>query len=640
MPTNSISRRLLFAIWFLLLLVLGIPFVYMAVSLKADLRTDMTNSAAAELRTVEWMLSKQPPFASYEELDKWATEYQKASGVRFSYIVKDRLVADSSVPYDDVLRSVYHGDRPEILEARNKGFGTDERSSETLGRNFLYAATAADNIPGLEPGFIRLAQPSFIISKKISRLYVGLGLIFIAAFLGSDILCTFIVRAIMKGAWEMVATSKAIGDGHYHRRLHPTKWRELQPLVAAVNRMAENIETQLDKLEEQNGRWSALFNGMREGVMVVGRDGRIRSCNKSARRMFPGLENPVGFSPMEATMIPELQEQVDALCASEAGEFGPDGDRDKDREHEAPLEHRVFCVSLPDSRHIEITSVPFRHGNGRELVLVFTDVSERERVEQLRRDFVANVSHEIKTPLTSIRGYAELLLDNPDTPTEQRNQFLQIIMKNTEHMVKIAASLLVLAKSEHQTRSPKAEPLDLLPILRGTIADLTPLARSEDMEITLALAPELREQSVMVQGNVEGLAEVFHNLLDNALKYGKTGGKVDIIAAKEHLVPPANGSDIPLYRLEDAAPDARLGTFVTLRFRDFGPGIPVSSREQVFQRFYRMNSNGEHQKNGHAGLGLSICRRIIKSLGGHIWAESPADNGPGVVLTVALRPAE
>ncbi len=639
MPTDSISRRLLFAIWFLLLLVLGIPFVYIALSLKADLHTDMTNSAVAELRTVEWVLSKQGPFASYEELDKWATEYQKASGVRFSYIVNDRLVADSSVPYDDVQRSSYHGDRPEILEARSKEFGTDERPSETLGKNFLYAAIYSDAVPGLEPGFIRLSQPAFAVAKKISRLYVGLGLIFIAAFLGSGLLCTFIVRAIMKGAWDMVTTSKAIGDGHYHRRLHPSKWRELQPLVVAVNCMAENIEKQLDELEEQNGRWTALFNGMREGVMVVGRDGKISSFNKSVQRMFPGLVNPVGVSPMEATMIPELQEQVDALCGNGDGEAS--GVLDSEQENAlADQEYQAFCVSLPDGRHLEITSVPFRHGDSRELVLVFTDVSERERVEQLRRDFVANVSHEIKTPLTSIRGYAELLLDNPDTPAEQRNHFLQIIMKNTEHMVKIAASLLVLAKSEHQTRSPKAEPLDLMPILRGTIADLMPLAQSEGIEIALDVAQELREQALMIQGNTEGLSEVFHNLLDNALKYGKEGSRVDIAVTREHLVPPANGSDIPAYQLQQTRADARLGTFVTIRFRDFGPGIPASSREQVFQRFYRMTANGEHQKNGHAGLGLSICRRIIKSLGGHIWAESPADGGPGVVLTVALRPAE
>jgi len=245
---------------------------------------------------------------------------------------------------------------------------------------------------------------------------------------------------------------------------------------------------------------------------------------------------------------------------------------------------------------------------------VFYDISERERLEKVRRDFVANVSHELKTPLTSIKGFAETLIESPPAKPEQTATFLKTILKNANHMTKMVNSLLVLARTQHKGEMTDLAPVDAHEVIRQSLRDLSHTAQAKN----ITLEDLLPEGPLSVLGDRDGLMEVFRNLLDNAIKYSPAGSSVSVTAR------PHEGK-------------------MALCVRDQGPGIPEKAKDRIFERFYRIEHPSEPAaKNGSAGLGLAICRRIIKSHGGDIWVESPLDpaTGTGAAFFATLQTAE
>ena len=250
------------------------------------------------------------------------------------------------------------------------------------------------------------------------------------------------------------------------------------------------------------------------------------------------------------------------------------------------------------------------------ILAVFRDISEKERLERLRRDFVANVSHELKTPLTSIKGYTEALLDmerNAKNGGESpRCSFLQTIAKNAEHMNKIVQGLLHLARAEHHSETASLEEVDLAQIMREAVYNKMLLAKERDL--SLRLAESAMGDPVRVKALSEPLSEVFHNILDNALKYADAGTIIDV-------------------GLEKTAAE------VIASVKNIGPVIPADRQERIFERFYRLDRDGNVHKSGSAGLGLAICKRTVMGFGGRIWVKSPAEHNPeqGAVFYVALR---
>ena len=381
--------------------------------------------------------------------------------------------------------------------------------------------------------------------------------------------------------------------------------------------MAQNIETQLAALDERNSRLEALFEALHEGVVVMDMNGHVISANAAAERMFPTLsgrgEEDSPLTIMEAAMLPDLQDAVDELSAREGAleEASSPGC--------APVRlSRELTLENDEGLKLDTALTIFGETASRGILAVFRDVSEKEHLERLRRDFVANVSHELKTPLTSIKGYAEALLDMEDkgettekgsSPASdlaaQRRSFLDIIAKNAEHMNKIVQGLLKLASAEHHVEKAELKRVDIIPLLREAVQNKSILAKERGL---LLREPEF-SGPVSALALPDGLREVFHDLLDNALKYAYPGTSIDI-------------------DLKESASEASIGV------KNVGPRIPEEQRERIFERFYRLDRDGNQRKSGSAGLGLAICKRTVMGYGGRIWVENLDQ---GVVFYVALR---
>jgi len=356
--------------------------------------------------------------------------------------------------------------------------------------------------------------------------------------------------------------------------------------------MAKKIKKNVKIIENQRGELWAMFEGMNEGVMVLDSKGRILHVNPALSGIFPRASEFIGRAPLEATMSLEIQNLVDAVMAGEKSE-------------------RVSRqIELKDRHCAEMTVVPFRdHKYRPRVILVFHDTSEQKRVERVLRDFVANASHQLRTPLTSIRGYAETLLDAPPDDEAKRREFLDIIRANAVHMAKVIGGMFALAKSEREGKRPSelatSEPAALDHALKNASF------AAADKNIAIELEP-LPDGLPRAAADPDGILQIIDNILDNAIKYSPESTTVRVSAASD-------------------------GQNLTLHFQDQGPGITPEDQKRIFERFFRADNNGVDGA-GSAGLGLAICRHIARNYGGEVWVDSPADaeTGSGSVFTVRL----
>ena len=622
----SIFLRLLFGLWALLFVVLAIPCFYFSHLLEKDLQQDAYDTAVNSLNSVEWVLSRHK-FTGLAELDAWTEAYGKVTGQRVSYIVGDRLSADSNISFADLEGTESHSARPEVLGALGEGLSVKVRYSNTLKQHFIYAAKPTTSVYGAPRGVIRLAIPTSPLSEHITSARWGLLGAFVISLLVGGGLCLLIIGPLMGSINAMAVTAQEIGNGNYSARMYEVGGRELRPLVAAINDMAHNIQSHLADLKERNSRLEALFAALHEGVVVIDLNGHVLTANPAALGLFPALagfkSNAAPMTLMEATMLPELQDAVEDLRAQERLASAAPGGGAGPREEPEAAAPQTLSLETDGGLHLEAALIVFGDRPEQRILAVFRDISEKERLERLRRDFVANVSHELKTPLTSIKGYTEALLDMEsdgrsdgqagDGDVAPRREFLEIIGKNAEHMNKIVQGLLALARAEHHVESAALENIDVAPLLREAVQNKLLAAKARDLDLQLS-ARALACEAAAGRGLRDGLSEVFHNILDNALKYADKGTAIDI--------------DLELTPAE-----------VIISIKNLGPVIPKDLQSRVFERFYRLDRDGNPHKSGSAGLGLAICKRTVMGFGGRIWVESPAAGGAGrgAVFYVALR---
>ena len=592
MILRTFKIRLLIWTAGLLLAGLAVSFVLVARNLENQYMLDAEAASLQKLGAVDWLLRHGPQFENHVQLDAWATELGQRLGVRISYIAEGHVLADSGVSSERLSGLDDHSGRPEVIEALAGGTGVDLRTSHTLGQEMLYVARKVEASPGLPGGVLRLAVPFSDLAAQAALARSYLFWAFGTALAATILLGLLLSRMLMRSINTFTATARDIGQGDYARRIREVPGGEFEPLAEAINAMAKEIEHHVATLTEQQGQLAAMFEGMTEGVLVLDAEGRIVSCNKAWQEMFPAASGPVGLTPLEATRRLEIQDLTESLV----GTPSPGVSRGS--------------LELEDHRALNMSGVPYQDQHREtKIIVVFHDVTEARRSEEALKTFVANVSHQLRTPLTSIRGYAETLRDNPPQDRQAAERFLDIIGRNAKHMDSIVSSMLALAKSERAGATAELEPVSLRVVLANAVADLEPLAANRDIHLVTDHAPDIE-----LLAEPQGLLHVLHNLLHNALKHAPDGSTIEVRAACE------NGEAV-------------------VCVLDQGPGIPLEHAQRVFEPFYRVDPNPIDDQGG-AGLGLAICRRIMRSLDGDIWLERPASGAEGSSFCFRLKTAD
>lgn len=394
----------------------------------------------------------------------------------------------------------------------------------------------------------------------------------------------FFTRRLSRSLAEVIDVARAIGSGDYRRRLHLSPGGEFAELAEAVNHMARGIESNISTITDQKTQLQAILDGMREAVLVLDAAGRVRSANPALARLAT-ISGPVqGRRPIEVLPSPELQMACDRLLA--------DADGPAQGAAAETLEAQLGPGRFYEVSLVRLGSLgPATVEPG--VVLVFHDVSETRRLSRVRRDFAANVTHELRTPLTSIKGYAETVLGAAPELAAEKRRFLEVILKNANHMSKMVDDILNLARLEEgQAPAPDAR-ADAAAALADAIRECEPQAQARG----LVLDNRLPETGEALACDGSQLTQVWRNLIENAIRFSPERSRIVMAAAID--------------------PDRGVATCSVL---DQGPGIAPEERQRVFERFYRVERH-RSKTPGSTGLGLAIVKHIVERHGGRIWVE-------------------
>lgn len=355
---------------------------------------------------------------------------------------------------------------------------------------------------------------------------------------------------------------------------------ELADLSEALGRTVAGLGQTVRTLTDERNRSSAILGSMVEGVAVVTGEERILYCNLAFEQI---LELPAGTS--QGRTLVEALRQADLVALVRQTLSGVE---------ELTGEVEVGTVRR---RNFSVTAAPVRSAGANGAVLVLHDITELRRLERVRRDFVANVSHEFKTPLTAIQGFAETLLNGALDDKANRKRFVEIIRDHARRLARLTDDLLKLARIEAGRLELEIRPIRVEALVNGCVETARLHAKARGLQIVV----DLPENVPAVRGDGAQLGEVLQNLLDNAVQYTPSGGQVEVKAR-------ANGHD------------------VTFTVTDTGIGIPESDLERIFERFYRVDAARSREAGG-TGLGLAIARHIVDAHGGRIWVESAVGQG-------------
>ncbi len=364
---------------------------------------------------------------------------------------------------------------------------------------------------------------------------------------------------------------------------------QLSDLADALGHTVSGLGQTIRTLTDERNRSSAILGSMVEGVAVVTGEERILFCNWAFEEI---LELPAGSS--HGRTLVEALRQADLVALVRQALSGVE---------ELTGEVEVGTVRR---RNFSVTAAPVRAAGANGAVLVLHDITELRRLERVRRDFVANVSHEFKTPLTAIQGFAETLLSGALDDTANRRRFVEIIREHAWRLARLTDDLLKLSRIEAGRLELEMRPIRVEALVNGCIETARLKAEGKGLQIHV----DLHENAPPVWGDGAQLGEVLQNLVDNALQYTPSGGKIDVLAR-------ANGTEV---------------VFTVI---DTGIGIPESDLERIFERFYRVDAARSREAGG-TGLGLAIARHIIDAHSGRIWVESAVGQGSRFHFSVPI----
>ena len=545
----------------------------------ASLRHEAQRETFAELEALAKVARARPPrLDDPSALHVWLAE-MAASGARVKVIAAGgRVLADSE------RNSGAAESNPELPEIRDalaspSGEGRAARHSDALNRDMVYLAMRSDP-PGGAPLALDFALPQASTEQAISDLRRRLWLISLVLLAIAGTMSFWASRSFSSRVERLKRFSRRVAAGDFRALERDTGRDALGELAAALGDTAAQLEQTIRTLTVERNRSRAILGSMVEGVAVVSGDERVLYCNRAFEQI---LELPAGGAQnrklVEAVRQTELIEAVRRVLAGQ---------------EEVTAEAEVGTVR---PRNFSVTATAVQAEGGAGAVLVLHDITELRRLERVRRDFVANVSHEFKTPLTAIQGFAETLLGGALEDKANRRRFIEIIREHARRLARLTDDLLKLSRIEAGKYEVVLQPVNVAALTSGCVDT----ARIKAEPKGLTIATNMPEGLPDVRGDAAQLGEVMQNLLDNAIQYTPAGGRIEVSAATQDRV-------------------------VVFTVADTGIGIPESDLERIFERFYRVDAARSREAGG-TGLGLSIARHIVESHGGRIWVESAVGQG-------------
>lgn len=480
---------------------------------------------------------------------------------RVTWIGTDGKVLYDSISEADEMEN--HFEREEVKEALSEGYGASSRYSSTLTQRYLYGAK---RLPDGTVIRLSVTQNSLLILTL--GMLQPIMIIFVIAVILSAFLASRLSKKIVKPLNELNLDKPLDNNGY----------DELSPLLRRIDTQQKEISRQSEELKQRQNELEVMTSAMSEGIILLNNRGTVLSINKAAAKLFGTDCFCIGEDIVSINRSLELAQ---LLNKAKNGE------------------HSERVVELGCGQYQMMASPVISNNIVSGIVLLILDVTEKEKAEQLRREFTANVSHELKTPLHTISGSAELLV-NGMVKSEDIPIFLKRIYSEAQRMIQLVEDIIRLSHLDEGAEDMKWDMVDLYAVAEETINSLADEAENNGIKF------ELYGATVLINGIRQLLQEITYNLCDNAIKYNRKGGLVSVEIKNEN-------------------------EFAILTITDTGIGIPAEHQERIFERFYRVDKS--HSKEiGGTGLGLSIVKHAAKLHNAEIELHSIVNKGTEITI--------
>jgi two-component system phosphate regulon sensor histidine kinase PhoR len=517
------------------------------------------------------------------DIDEYCRQLKEKTGARVTIIRSDGTVIGDSNTASSQMEN--HAHRPEIEQSLLYDTGSAIRYSHTLRYDFLYVAKRVMKNGDTE-GFVRFAIPLEKVDRAVDGVRMKIIIIVILALLATGIFSVSQIDHLRRLLHQIADFSRSLARGEIDKRLFLKNAGQFTEISENLTAMSEELQEMIGRNEEEGKRLNEILKSVPDALLIIDARGVIQLASTSSREFF----GDIGFTGkqfLEAVRSYELSDLMDEV----RGKLSPGT--------------AEFRLDHPAEKYLSVKVSPlFR--KDRELsgfIAIFHDITQMKKLEQIRKDFVANVSHEIKTPITAIQGFADTLLEGAIDDRENAIKFLQTIKANSERMNSLADDLMMISKIELGVIGIEKADVDVEDVIKNVIATLHDKAAEKELFMKISIHPELRK----VAADRNRLIQILTNLIDNAIKFTESGG-ITVGSAAE-------------------------GDRGCLFVEDTGTGVPKRHLPRLGERFYRVDP-ARSRKLGGTGLGLAIVKHLVKAHGWEMKIESVEGKGTTVKIFV------
>jgi len=583
----GIRTRIFFITLSCLFIGISLSFIVAERDLSLKLQDQIETELSRQAKILRKSIANIIDAGDFFKLKAQVDGYAAASDSRITIILKDGyVIVDSDVEASKIDDLDNHSDRPEIISAFKNGYGSSKRYSSTVKKEMFYFALL-DSSNDAER-VIRISVPYESLDQILASLGNSITLIVVVGLIVAILASVLAGDYIRSSFMDLEKAAADISAGSYKKKdlesLPIKRSDEIGSMARNISTISSNLREQISLIAKQRDQFGLVLDGLGEGIMVLDEDGTITFRNDQIMQIL-GLDEILNKSIADLNLPPLKQIFKKAL---------------KKGQHESEFE---IDTDGDDTKWI------LAHMNKakatRELILVVHETTQLREMDSMRRDFVSNLSHELRTPVSVIKANSETLLGGALENSKDAKTFSKAILHNADRLSEMVTSLIDLSRIEYGDLKFVIEPIIINQVVDTVISSFTNKAKRKNIELVFN-----RQSDVVVQTDAKAIERVLNNLVDNAFKYSSENTVIEIRARKQ-------------------------ANFIRISVLDSGEGVPEEEQRFVFKRFYRTAKARANTKQG-SGLGLAIVRNLVNNLQGEVGVETRKEGGSEFWFTIPL----
>ena len=584
----SIRGRIFFIILSCLFIGLSLAFIVADRDLSEGLQQQIESELFKQAKILRQSFAESPKVNNTSSLKSQIDSYSDASGSRITLIARDgRVLVDSDIAMESLGSIDNHSNRPEVIAAFNNGSGSSKRFSNSIQQDMLYFALL-DTTSNPER-VIRISVTNEYLDRSLASLENSMTLIIVVALIVAILASVIAGNYIRESLMDLERAASDISDGSYNKKdlgFLPVKRRdEIGSMARNISTISTNLKNQISLIAKQRDQFGSVLDGLGEGIMVCDHNGLITFRNDQIMQIL-GLDEIINKS-INDIEIPALSRMYKK--AQKKGKF------DSEFELETGEDDTRWILA-----HMN------KAKSTQELILVVHETTQLRQMDSMRRDFISNLSHELRTPVSVIKANSETLLDGALENKKDAKIFSKAILHNADRLSEMVTSLIDLSRIEYGELKFVIEKIVLNQIVESVVLAFKNKAKRKNIQVVFE-----RQSEVTVHSDAKAIERVLNNLLDNAFKYSPENSIIQISLRKQ-------------------------GEAIRLTVIDQGEGVAEEDQDLVFKRFFRTASARANTQQG-SGLGLAIVKNLVYNLQGDVGVESRPEGGSEFWFTIPIK---